>query len=122
MVNLDPDVLQHMLSFVRSYPQCVLLAMTSKLHPLLIAKPLSRPRAGIAGHFVGPGRTALEEPRRPSSAAIKQLALVAEKFPLDQRHWQPLPGGDFLSRHLPPGRRDIVGYSPPVMVMTQTWP
>ena len=25
MVNLDPDVLQHMLSFVRSYPQCVAL-------------------------------------------------------------------------------------------------
>ena len=37
MVSLDLDVLQHMLSFVRSYPQCVLLATTSKgLQPCLL--------------------------------------------------------------------------------------
>ena len=110
MVSLDPDVLQHMLSFVRSYPQCVLLAMTSKqLHPLLVAKPLADRARDAPGELVWDLVVqAMKSQDGLSRGAIKQLALVAEKFPgaLDQRHLPPLSlNDDFPEPPLPPGRR-----------------
>ena len=110
MVNLDPDVLQHMLSFVRSYPQCVLLAMTSKqLHPLLIAKPLADRARDAPGELVWDLVVqAMKSQDGLSRAAIKQLGLVVEQFPdaLDQRHWPPLSlNDDFPEPPLAPGRK-----------------
>ena len=110
MVSLDPDVLQHMLSFVRSYPQCVLLAMTSKqLHPLLIAKPLADRARDAPGELVWDMVVqAMKSQDGLSRAAIKQLALVAEKFPgaLDQRHLPSLSlDDDFPEPPLAPGRK-----------------
>ena len=63
MASLDHDVLQHMLSFVKSYPRCVIGHDDKQL---LIAKPLRTARC--AGGSCGPGRTGHEgpgsEPRR----------------------------------------------------------
>ncbi len=110
MVNLDPDVLQHMLSFVKSYPRCVLLATTSKqLQPLLQGKPLADRARDAPGELVWDMVVqAMKSQDGLSRAAIKQLALVAERFPdaLDQRHWPPLSlDDDFPEPPLPPGRR-----------------
>ena len=110
MVNLDPDVLQHMFSFVKSYPQCVLLAMTSKqLHPLLIAKPLADRARDAPGELVWDLVVqAMKSQDGLSRAAIKQLGLVVEQFPdaLDQRHWPPLSlDDDFPEPPLAPGQR-----------------
>ena len=110
MASLDLDVLQHMLSFVKSYPQCVLLAMTSKqLHPLLIAKPLADRARDAPGELVWDLVVqAMKSQAGLSRAAIKQLALVAEKFPgaLDQRHLPSLSlDDDFPEPPLAPGQR-----------------
>ena len=110
MVNLDPDVLQHMLSFVKSYPQCVLVAMTSKqLHPLLTAKLLSDRARDAPGELVWDLVVqAMKSQDGLSRAAIKQLGLVVEQFPdaLDQRHWPPLSlDDDFPEPPLAPGQR-----------------
>ena len=110
MASLDLDVLQHMLSFVKSYPQCVLLAMTSKqLHPLLIAKPLADRARDAPGELVWDLVVqAMKSQDGLSGGAIKQLALVAEKFPgaLDQRHLPSLSlDDDFPEPPLAPGQR-----------------
>jgi len=110
MASLDLDVLQHMLSFVKSYPQCVLLAMTSKqLHPLLIAKPLADRARDAPGELVWDLVVqAMKSQDGLSRAAIKQLGLVVEQFPdaLDQRHWPPLSlDDDFPEPPLAPGRK-----------------
>ena len=110
MASLDLDVLQHMLSFVKSYPQCVLLAMTSKqLHPLLIAKPLADRARDAPGELVWDLVVqAMKSQDGLSRAAIKQLGLVVEQFPdaLDQRHWPPLSlDDDFPEPPLAPGQR-----------------
>ena len=110
MASLDLDVLQHMLSFVKSYPQCVLLAMTSKqLHPLLIAKPLADRARDAPGELVWDLVVqAMKSQDGLSRAAIKQLGLVVEQFPdaLDQRHWPPLSlNDDFPEPPLAPGRK-----------------
>ena len=110
MASLDHDVLQHMLSFVRSYPQCVLLATTSKkLQGLLQAKPLADRARDAPGELVWDLVVqAMKSQDGLSSAAIKQLALVAEKFPdaLDQRHWPPLSlDDDFPEPPLAPGQK-----------------
>jgi hypothetical protein len=108
MASLDLDVLQHMLSFVKSYPLCVLVATTSKqLHPLLIAKPLADRARDAPGELMWDMVVqAMKSQDGLSRAAIKQLAFVAEKFPgaLDQRHWPPLSLDDFPEPELPPGR------------------
>jgi len=108
MFCLDLDVLQHMLSFVRSYPQCVLLATTSKqLQPLLQGKPLADRARDAPGELVWDMVVqAMKSQDHLSDAAIKQLALVAEKFPdaLNQRHLPPLSLEDFPEPPLPPGR------------------
>jgi len=110
MVNLDPDVLQHMLSFVKSYPRCVLLATTCKgLQPLLEAKPLSDRARDAPGELVWDLVVqAMKSQDGLSRAAIKQLGLVVEQFPdaLDQRHWPPLSlDDDFPEPPLAPGQR-----------------
>ena len=110
MASLDLDVLQHMLSFVKSYPQCVLLAMTSKqLQPLLKAKPLSDRARDAPGELVWDLVVqAMKSQDGLSRAAIKQLGLVVEQFPdaLDQRHWPPLSlNDDFPEPPLAPGRK-----------------
>ena len=109
MVNLDPDVLQHMLSFVKSYPRCVLLATTCKgLQPLLEAKPLSDRARDAPGELVWDLVVqAMKSQDGLSRAAIKQLGLVVEQFPdaLDQRHWPPLSLDDFSEPPLAPGQR-----------------
>ena len=112
MVNLDPDVLQHMLSFVKSYPQCVLLAMTSKqLHPLLIAKPLADRARDAPGELVWDLVVQAMKSRGLSRAAIKRLsprrravpgragsAALAASVP---RRLSPAPGEEEISSGLP---------------------
>ena len=105
MASLDHDVLQHMLSFVRSYPRCVLLATTSKqLQPLLKAKPLADRARDAPGELVMDLVVQAMKDQGLSRAAEKRLSLVAEKFPdaLDQRHWPPLSLDDFPK---PPGKK-----------------
>jgi len=105
MASLDHDVLQHMLSFVRSYPRCVLLATTSKqLQPLLQGKPLSDRARDAPGELVMDLVVQAMKDQGLSRAAEKRLSLVAEKFPdaLDQRHWPPLSLDDFPQ---PPGKK-----------------
>ena len=108
MVSLDLDVLQHMLSFVRSYSDCVSLCTTSKqLQPLLQAKLVADRARNAAGELVMDLVVEAMKSEGLSRAADKRLNLIVEKFPdaLDQRHWPPLSLDDFSEPPLAPGQR-----------------
>ena len=108
LVSLDLDVLQHVLSFVRSYSDCVSLCTTSKqLQPLLQAKPLADRARNAAGELAWDLVVQAMKDQGLSHAADRQLTLIAKQFPdaLDQRHLPPLFLDDFPEPPLAPGQR-----------------